>query len=403
VMLQRTRPDRVYLACGNNEDLAARLCEGENAEFSVEVVAEFPRMGHALERAKHALQAAPCQNGWYEMHPGVALQALGVVLGATKPGDAPKKQPNYLLLRKDDKLLLEAIRDGKVAGKSELCEEDRKLLMGTWSTINRTSDMCDDMRNEIRELREELRRSTTDRLKEKVARSVTERAEIHMPRERKMASRRTPQGPLNDPFADTELWEPPSYNPKTEVPKACCDENTPLPRQEELPKPQHQCTTCPQERAATPEKAEWPHAPEDRYEDLSDLSTVNGHESPPHKRLKEYAAARRANKKPEDGNGAACTTHVESEVPAVCDPIEPQLQAVDLGAHLVPCAKKDAETASNIRQALRQRLGCQAAAALLGQCTQRVLRGSSGTNQRFVVDAAGATLRLVQQENVAPL
>ena len=119
-MLQRTRPDRVYLACGNNEDLAARLCEGEPADCCVEVVAEFPRMGHAIEGAKHALQAAPCKNGWYEMHPGVALQALGVVLGATKPGDAPKKQPNYLLLRKDGKLLLEAIRDGKSGWKGRV-------------------------------------------------------------------------------------------------------------------------------------------------------------------------------------------------------------------------------------------------------------------------------------------
>jgi hypothetical protein len=123
-------------------------------------------MGHALERAKHALQAAPCKNGWYEIRPGVALQALGVVLGATKPGDAPKKQPNYLVLRKDDKMLLEAIRDGKVAGKAELCQEDRHLLddfrRGTWNTVEKISDMCNDMRKEIKELRKELHHMYTE-------------------------------------------------------------------------------------------------------------------------------------------------------------------------------------------------------------------------------------------------
>ena len=147
------------------------------------------------------------------------------------------------------------------------------------------------------------------------------------------------------------------------------------------------------------------HPPEEWYDDLSDLSSINGNESPPHKRLKEYTAARRATRKYEDaGISDAATGTTESDISAAREPTEAGLQEVDLGAHLVPCAKKHAGTATFIRQALRQRLGSQAAAAILRQCTQRVLRGRDGTSQRYLVGGNGTTLRLAMQpENVAAL
>jgi hypothetical protein len=64
------------------------------------------------------------------------------------------------------------------------------------------------------------------------------------------------------------------------------------------------------------------------------------------------------------------------------------------GAMLVPCAKCDAGTARSITEALRKKLGKEAAAALLKQYKQAVMRDSEGRNTRFWVDAAGGTVKL---------
>ena len=63
---------------------------------------------------------------------------------------------------------------------------------------------------------------------------------------------------------------------------------------------------------------------------------------------------------------------------------------------LVPCPKGDAETAAFVRQALREKLGDQAAAEILGRYKQRVMRDRNGWNQRYWVDAGGSTLRLAR-------
>ena len=74
---------------------------------------------------------------------------------------------------------------------------------------------------------------------------------------------------------------------------------------------------------------------------------------------------------------------------------------MSIGTELEQCAKQEAETATYIRHALQQRLGEEAAAAILMHCQQRVMRDSSGKSQRYWVDATGTTLRLAPHKNVA--
>ena len=132
---------------------------------------------------------------------------------------------------------------------------------------------------------------------------------------------------------------------------------------------------------------------DEELSDISNLSSICGDESPPHRQIKELAAARRAAK----GHQTA-----EPDDPLACDePTEKQTPRACI-VELVKCAKEEAETAAHIRRALEERLGRKAAAALLEPYEKRVLRGRDGTNQRYLVDTTGTTLRLAtQQENVA--
>jgi hypothetical protein len=148
---------------------------------------------------------------------------------------------------------------------------------------------------------------------------------------------------------------------------------------------------------------------EKQYDDLSDLSSVDGNESPPHKQVKEYAAARRAARKQVVvGTSTVEPTEVGDGPARPIAPTEPKpteqmpTQMTNLSAELVPCARQEAETATYIRQTLRQKLGNEAAEAILAQCQQKVVRSHTGKLQRYWVDATGATLRLAPQKNVTP-
>ena len=169
----------------------------------------------------------------------------------------------------------------------------------------------------------------------------------------------------------------------------------------------------PQNAFADPQHAkqvEWRPcgATEERYEDLTDLSSIDGTESPPHEQLKEYAAARRAARKPKVvgtspveplsalGGHAPLTEPTE---PKTTEPLPTHMDTVSV--ELVPCAKQEAGLATETTQQLRRILGNSAAKALLSQYTQAVLR-DRGKKQRYWVDAKGMPLKLVHQKNVAP-
>ena len=181
------------------------------------------------------------------------------------------------------------------------------------------------------------------------------------------------------------------------------------PQQDEVTnvEPQH----C-HEPATHAEQVEWRpcSAIEERYEDLSDLSSVDGNESPPHKQLKEYAAARRAARKqtvvgtspvePTEENDGP-TRHIEPTAPEPTEQMPTKMPR--LSVELVPCARQEADTATCIRQALQQQCGDDVAAAILRQYQQKVMRDRKGNPKRFLVDVTGATLKLVQQKNVTPI
>ena len=110
VLLQRLRPDSVYLACGETRELIARLCENEPLDATVEVIAEFPHMGHAVAQATEALSDAPCHDGWFDLHLAIALQKLGVCVGAGKANKLPTKPILTRLHKSDSALILAALK-----------------------------------------------------------------------------------------------------------------------------------------------------------------------------------------------------------------------------------------------------------------------------------------------------
>ena len=143
-----------------------------------------------------------------------------------------------------------------------------------------------------------------------------------------------------------------------------------------------------------PQRLEWAPNPrfEQMYEDLSDLSSLDGNESPQHREVKEYAATRRAARKTLE--------------PTIW-PTEPEMLTTNppadedsVGAELVPCARQEAGLATDITKQLQKLLGKEAAKAILSQYTQADLR-DQGKKQRYWVDADGKTLRLALQKKVA--
>ena len=455
VLLQRTRPDSVYLACGDKNELIDKLCNNEPLDTLVEVAAEFPTMGHALEQARNALAGTPCHDGWYDIPPGAALQALGVCMGAKKPGELPKKPKTYVTkLCHEDRLLIEnALREAKAVGKAEICKEDRGLLRGTWSNTKVVYEMCQAMQMDLRELRETvygIKKKQFDVMNKVKA---TKPAKPTEPTEQRPADGLTEEHPApEDPAEeiDIEALEQPTQTQTYEVELDAWPNDQfqlqDLPQEllQQLPRelPEYDkelqdllatsrpkttevaeqpvvetpgAEECPENNATThPEAQEQPKTdwleealeqiaalaispparptPEELYEDLSDLSSICGDESPPHRQLKEYVAARTVARMGSLENANACAEQ-DAETPS---------QPANRNAKLVACTTQEADAATCLKHKLRQELGIDASAALLRHYTQKVLRDPSGKCQRYWVDTEGATVRLATQQNVAP-
>ena len=139
-----------------------------------------------------------------------------------------------------------------------------------------------------------------------------------------------------------------------------------------------ECLNDQRQPPATP----WSHNAriESTYEDLSDLSSIDGYESPRHKQVKEYAKERRKAK-------------------AGFEPT--RVASLGNEATLAACSKEDAETAASIRQQLQKTLGAEGAAHLLAQYQSKIMRDRFGRPQRFLVDSAGSLVGLVRQKSVA--
>ena len=129
--------------------------------------------------------------------------------------------------------------------------------------------------------------------------------------------------------------------------------------------------------------------PEELYDDLSNVSSICGDESPPHKRLKQYVAAKKAMAKSLRAEDA-------SEGKQLLEPTMPDKEGNLMGEHmqLVPCARHEADSATSIRQKIRQKFGQNAAASVLAHYQEKVLRDPHGKSQRYLVDTTGATMRL---------
>ena len=158
LLLKRTCPDGVYLACG---DQAKVLEELGLCKYGVEVVAELPRMGHALEKAKCALGVAPCQNedykGWYDMCPGTALQALGVLFGAAKPA-------HRVQLGMHDRKLLQETRDAVAKTAMVTREAEQVMRELTKEDRNRPHSENKELKNELQQIKKLVLDLTRDAL-----------------------------------------------------------------------------------------------------------------------------------------------------------------------------------------------------------------------------------------------
>ena len=538
VLLQRMDPVSVYLACGDKDELVAKLYDDMPVDSILEVAAELPHMGHALAQAMEALKGTTCEDGWFDMPTGVALQRIGACFGNTKPHDLSKK-PILTKLNKEDRVLIQAaLREAKTVGKAEMCQEDRQLLQQVLRRLDVVAKMCRDTQDNVLRLQKSvwdnamelraLKISCTPQPPQKQTREeflaeidaefawafpngfCTEEPQCHEPVAKPKQEEMSTAGAQQDEMTKTmpqqeeiphvepqqprqqdewpdfepeevEEWpvEPQCHKPvakpkademgmagaqqdevtkimpqqkestsvepqqprqQTEWPdfepeeveewpiEQQCHEPVATPKQEEtsmagarqqevakrMPRQDEINCVEPQhchDLATNAEQVEWRPcvAIEKQYDDLSDLSSVDGNESPPHKQVKEYAAARRAARKQiVVGTSTVEPTEVGDGPARPIAPTEPKpteqmpTQMTNLSAELVPCTRQEAETATYIRQTLRQKLGNEAAEAILAQCQQKVVRSHTGKLQRYWVDVTGATLRLAPQKNVTP-
>ena len=527
VLLQRVRPDSVYIACGDGQELVDRLCQDMPVDSIVEIAAEFPQMSHAIAQAKNALKGAPCQDGWYDVPTGVALQQLGVCFGSTSTKDLSKK-PIVTKLNKDDRELIQAaLQEAKAAGKEAIWQKDLKILLV--STVDAIAEMRRETQRELMVLRESIQKMSVQSVRDmgptqSEFKELQEHVRIlqqHMHGKNEAVaaieadiSRQeslTTAGPQQNEFTSQEPQElcnqqlatepeheemsPESQEPhqkeeirdQSTLPNNMAKEqvtagkqNEELPPtakeeevEEELPKQPsqeyelpateatHEITTSTEKNivmamlaqkqqiepkrtqqdndlmparakegvVATSSRQEAKLAvaateaqhdtadraqiaanlhrtfsqlgckrpPEELYDDLSNMSSICGDESPPHKRLKQYVAARNAARSLD-----AEDAREEQQLQTPALPTEARNIEVADNMQLVSCARQEADTATSIRQHLRQELGQSAAAAMLSQYQEKVLRDHHGKCQRYLVNAAGATMRLALPKNVAP-
>lgn len=346
LLLTRAPRDRVYLVwCGEADGLTMEeLCGNPSAE----IVATFPRMcmshmcmSQAAEEVQHILEPISCDRGWYEMCPGVALKHLAVLFGAPRP----KPTHTLVKLSKDDRKLLAEGRlhaPGIITLLEGLFDEVRglkKQLTALRQTAQAqpcpTDEPLEQLRSQATELDADcqaergdcLAPDQCDRESEQIE-GATEAALESMPRKEEA------HGKLEDPaeaapscedapgaeqgrlLRQTEhalLWETLQTSQTPLGDNAAPEDVAGEEQQPSKVQPADFESDKPETMLQATSKWEPEPAFEQRYDDLTDVSSLDGDESPAHERVKLYAKARRIAK------AANEATKLRSELEAPCE------------------------------------------------------------------------------------
>jgi len=431
VLLRREQPVSVYVAEGENGNEVLSRLRHEDCEANVQVLAELP--GLCKEPLLAALNEYDKQGGWFSCGPNAVFLALAKAFGgglceANEAQDAFKKP--CVRLWKADRELIQRMRE-EMCGTTRAIQEarelpfqDRQRLDAFLNAHKEYEHGMQSMNNNYISLRSQLR---------DVQNELRNVAEIT----KTSAQRTGGRGALEEAdccslFGDSVSPKPRRGKLKHKPAKPCCDrvgeaapnegfesdqqpnENQPQPCKEasetdeiaeaaiksnseghvvaherqklfsaDAEAIEEQRNAAGAKESANEPATSWiPNARlEEVYEDLSDVSSLDGNESPRHKEVKVYARARRV--------ARACVA--VTSMPGGAE------------AFLETCSKEDAESAAAVRQQLVQSFGEERAIGLLAPYRNKVMRGSCGKPQRFFVDASGSPVRVACPKNVAVL
>ena len=383
VLLKRMCPESVYLAYGECAELLASLQSHALPDARITVAAELHGVGLSLENAKCVLSATPDEEGWYNVGLGVALRALAQLYEGAAPVPTRKPACPVVKLRRQDQELLAGLREDMVESRRAMKELVGEIRRGT-QVLNQ-------------EFTIDTQLNPSDRM---LLFQAIGRAEMLLGCAEQEAPATIDEVPQAQKGGEAEHNNEFNGERGYECHEKSTGETKNDGEQPVAPEPSHSelrekqapddwawAAFEPYEMEQVPHEKpvcnktvdEWvPNLRfEQTYDDLSDLSSVDGYESPRHKQLKEYANSRRK---------AKAATGVPS-----------------LGAEatLATCSKEEAETAASIRQQLQKTLGNEGAAQLLAQYQSKIMRDRFGRPQRFLVDSAGALVGLAPRKNVA--
>ena len=429
VLLKREWPKGIYVTEGKSgSEVLSRL--GRQADdLSVQVLAELP--GLEENPLRGALEEITCVAGWYECGPGAVFTALASVFERVpfhaKAAPDAAKHPSIRFWRADRELIQrmrEEVRGAAHAAQEarELTREDRKRIDALLDVhrdykpaTQQAKDCYDNLRREIQGLQSQLSQlvkiCTPQKAEEKPKQVATHSlfGEILFPRsdgqggcktQRKRVAKLLEQtgegfdGSLPqersapDARQDADELCPTAANQPVGDAAAETREGFTAPKTHEGLRDEQAGGCEGRQMDTTPE----PHAQssavpwvanasfESIHEDLSDVSSIDGHENPRHRELKLYAKARRLAKARMEPTLAPDTNN---------------------GIVISACSKEQAETAASIRQQLRETLGDEGAARVLALYQSKIMRDRDGKPQRFLFDFAGSLVGLAQRKNVA--
>ena len=328
LLLKCARRDRVCLVFDQG---GAKTLEELSGEPTAELVAEFHytfgcmssgwKARADLRYLQDALRATPCENGWYEMCAGTALQHLAALHGAPKP----KPTRTVVKLSQDDRKLLAEGRlhaPGIITLLEKLFDEVC-VLKKQLATLQQTAqaqpcpageplEQPQSQETRETELDADCQAESSDcvapeRESEQEQGAMEAALESVVPKEEV-------QGNLEDPAA-----------PKCKDALRADQECAPCRAEQAMLRETAQTAQTPLQDNVAPEEAagegkqrskvhpadfgdepedtlqvtsNWQPDPafEQRYDDLTDVSSLDGDESPAHKRVKVYAKARRTAK-----------------------------------------------------------------------------------------------------------
>jgi hypothetical protein len=398
VLLIRKKPVGIYVAEGENGNEVLSRLGGPDSEANVKLLAELP--GLCKDTLLAALSEYEKQGGWFSCEPGAVFLALangfaGSPYDANAAQDAFKKP--YVRLWKADRELIQRMREETRAVMRDIQEarelpwQDRlrldsflkahkdyeSLAQSMLANYKSLQSQLKDVQNQLQSLAAQPKGYRENLQREAEQCSLFGPTLSPKPRAAKCEKKqtRTRDGQVEE-AAPNKGFESNQQPDKVEQPLCEDIDRSNKPAEADVE------ATAGLEEPLHEAPAAWiPDARfENYYGDLSDVSSLDGNESPRHKEVKEYVKARRGAK--------AC--------------LAPASEPDGRGEIIFEARnKEEAETAAAIRQQLVNLCGKERADSLLLPYKTMVMRGKCRKPQRLFVDAAGLPVRVACQKMLA--